>query len=81
MSIGALILVVLTILIGTYFFLPESKKPVPNFSLKPLPIPRNFAGVLKHPHFITYALTGAISMLDCTATLVVHRMFLWKFLK
>jgi DHA1 family bicyclomycin/chloramphenicol resistance-like MFS transporter len=56
-----LILVVLLILIGTYFFLPESKKPDPTFSLKPAPILRNFASVLKHPHFITYALTGAIS--------------------
>ncbi len=56
-----LILVVLLILIGTYFFLPESKQPDSNFSLKPIPILRNFAAVLKHPHFITYALTGAIS--------------------
>ncbi len=56
-----LILVVLIILAGTYFFLSESKKPDPNFSLKPAPILRNFASVLKHPHFITYALTGAVS--------------------
>jgi DHA1 family bicyclomycin/chloramphenicol resistance-like MFS transporter len=56
-----LILVVLTILACTYFFLPESKEPDPDFSLKPAPILRNFASVLKHPHFITYALTGAIS--------------------
>jgi DHA1 family bicyclomycin/chloramphenicol resistance-like MFS transporter len=56
-----LILIVLLILIGTYFFLPESKKPDPTYSLKPAPILRNFAAVLKHPHFITYALTGAIS--------------------
>lgn len=56
-----LILIVLLILAGTYFFLPESKKPDPNFSLKPAPILRNFSAVLKHPHFITYALTGAIS--------------------
>jgi MFS transporter, DHA1 family, multidrug resistance protein len=56
-----LILVVLVILAGTYFFLPESKPPDPDFSLKPAPILRNFVSVLKHPHFITYALTGAIS--------------------
>ncbi|MBD0333175.1 MAG: multidrug effflux MFS transporter, partial [Chitinophagaceae bacterium] len=56
-----LILVVLTILIGTYIVLPESKKPDPNVILKPVPILRNFATVLKHPHFLTYALTGAIS--------------------
>jgi DHA1 family bicyclomycin/chloramphenicol resistance-like MFS transporter len=56
-----LIFVVLIILIGTYFFLPESKKPDPGFSLRPPVILRNFASVLKHPHFLTYALTGAIS--------------------
>lgn len=56
-----LIVVVLVILIGAYLFLPESKKPDPEFSLKPVPILRNFAGVLRHPHFLTFALTGAIS--------------------
>jgi len=56
-----LILVVLIILVCTYYYLPESKKPDPNFSLKPGPILRNFASVLKLPHFTTYALTGAIS--------------------
>jgi DHA1 family bicyclomycin/chloramphenicol resistance-like MFS transporter len=58
---GVLIAVVLLILAGTYFFLPESRKPDPSFSLKPAPILRNFASVLKHSHFTTYALTGAIS--------------------
>lgn len=57
----ALILVVLLILAGTYFFLPESKGPNPAFSLKPAFILRNFATVLKHPHFLTYAFTGGIS--------------------
>jgi len=46
---------------GTYLYLPESKKPDPGFSLRPLPILRNFAGILKNPHFLTFALTGAIS--------------------
>jgi DHA1 family bicyclomycin/chloramphenicol resistance-like MFS transporter len=53
--------VVLVILAGTYFFLPESKKPDPNFSLKPGPIIKNFTAIIRHPHFTTYALTGAIS--------------------
>lgn len=48
-------------LAGIYFLLPESKKPDPNFSLKPVPILNNFAGVIKHPQFYTYALTAAIS--------------------
>jgi MFS transporter, DHA1 family, multidrug resistance protein len=48
-------------LAGIYFLLPESKKPDPAFSLKPAPILNNFAGVIKHPQFYTYALTAAIS--------------------
>jgi DHA1 family bicyclomycin/chloramphenicol resistance-like MFS transporter len=56
-----LIVIVSVILAGTYFYLPESKQPDPSFSLKPLPILRNFQSVLKNPHFLTFALTGAIS--------------------
>lgn len=56
-----LIVVGLIILTGIYFLLPESKKPDPNFSLKPVPIIKNFAGVIRHPQFYTYALTAAIS--------------------
>jgi MFS transporter, DHA1 family, multidrug resistance protein len=58
---AALILVILLILVGTYFFLPESKKPDPQFSLKPIPILRNFASVLRRRQFIIFAFTGAIS--------------------
>src|SRR6187549_1076213 len=56
-----LIVVVLIILAGIYFLLPESKKPDPNFSLRPTPIIKNFAGVIRHPQFYTYALTAAVS--------------------
>lgn len=56
-----LMVVALIIVIGIIFLLPESKKPDPHFSLKPAPILKNFAGVLQHPQFYTYALTGAIS--------------------
>ncbi len=56
-----LMIVDVIVLAGIYFWLPESKKPDPNFSLKPLPILNNFAGVIKHPQFYTYALTAAIS--------------------
>ncbi len=56
-----LIVVDLIILAGIYFLLPESKKPDPNFSLRPAPILKNFAGVIRHPQFYTYALTAAIS--------------------
>lgn len=56
-----LILVDIIIIAGVFFLLPESKKPDPNFSLRPTPIIRNFAGVITHPQFYTYALTAAIS--------------------
>ncbi len=56
-----LIVVALIIIVGIYFLLPESKKPDPNFSLKPRPILNNFMGVIRHPQFYTYSLTGAIA--------------------
>ncbi len=56
-----LIIVAIIILIGIYLLLPESKKPDPNFSLKPKPIIKNFASVIRHPQFYTYAFTGAIA--------------------
>lgn len=56
-----LIIVDIVIITGTFFLLPESKKPDPNFSLRPAPIIKNFAGVITHPQFYTYALTAAIS--------------------
>lgn len=56
-----LMIIGLVIITGIYFLLPESKKPDPDFSLKPLHIIKNFTGVLRHPQFYTYALTAAIS--------------------
>jgi DHA1 family bicyclomycin/chloramphenicol resistance-like MFS transporter len=56
-----LILIVAFIIVAIYFFLPESKKPDPNFSLKPKPIINNFIGVIQQPQFFTYAFTGAIA--------------------
>lgn len=41
------------------FILPESYAPDESFSLRPLPILRNFWGVLRNRQFITYSLTGA----------------------
>jgi DHA1 family bicyclomycin/chloramphenicol resistance-like MFS transporter len=51
----------LVILIAVHFYLPESKKPDTNFSLKPRPIITNYLSIIKHPQFYTYALTGAIA--------------------
>jgi MFS transporter, DHA1 family, multidrug resistance protein len=56
-----LMVMALIILIAVHFYLPESKKPDPNFSLKPRPIVTNYLNIIKHPQFYTYALTGAIA--------------------
>src|SRR6478672_3508049 len=56
-----LIIVDIIVIISAYFLLPESKKPDPNFLLRPGPILKNFSGVATHPQFYTYALTAAIS--------------------
>jgi DHA1 family bicyclomycin/chloramphenicol resistance-like MFS transporter len=55
-----LIVVDVIVLTSVYFMLPESKPPDPNFSLRAGAITRNFLGVIKHPQFYTYAITGAI---------------------
>ncbi|GAO43997.1 multidrug effflux MFS transporter [Flavihumibacter petaseus] len=57
----ALIVVVLLILAGTYFILPESKAPDPAFSLAPVPILRHFTAILKDPQFQVYAVAGSVS--------------------
>jgi DHA1 family bicyclomycin/chloramphenicol resistance-like MFS transporter len=56
-----LIIVDIVVMISAYFLLPESKKPDPDFSLRPGPILKNYSGVITHPQFYTYALTAAIS--------------------
>ena len=56
-----LIVIDVGIIAGVYFLLPESKKPDLDFSLKAGAIIKNFAGIIKHPQFYTYALTGAIA--------------------
>src|SRR5919112_860779 len=49
------------ILLSIHFYLPESRKPDPTFSLKPKPIISSFVHVAKEPQFYTYALTGSIA--------------------
>jgi DHA1 family bicyclomycin/chloramphenicol resistance-like MFS transporter len=56
-----LMIVALIIIAGIYLLLPESKKPDPDFSLRPGPIIKNFTGVIRHPQFYTYALTAALA--------------------
>jgi DHA1 family bicyclomycin/chloramphenicol resistance-like MFS transporter len=49
------------ILAAVHFILPESRKPDPDFSLKPKPIIGNFIQVFREPQFYTYAFTGAVA--------------------
>jgi DHA1 family bicyclomycin/chloramphenicol resistance-like MFS transporter len=56
-----LIIVILFILLGIYFLLPETKKPDPNFSLKPASIVKGFVAIVKEPQFAVYTFTGAVA--------------------
>jgi len=53
--------IAILILIAVIFYLPESYKPDPSFSLKPLPIINNFISVIKVPQFYTYAITTSLA--------------------
>jgi DHA1 family bicyclomycin/chloramphenicol resistance-like MFS transporter len=58
-----LILLILAMLITllTIFFLPETYPADRSFSLRPLPIIKNFISVLKEPQFVIYVLAGAFA--------------------
>ena len=49
------------ILLGVHFLLPESRKPDPTFSLRPVAIINGYMSVAKEPQFYTYCLTGSIA--------------------
>lgn len=49
------------ILLLSRFGLPHTRKPDYSISLKPKPILKGFAGVLSHPQFYTYALSGGVA--------------------
>ncbi|MEJ5961839.1 multidrug effflux MFS transporter [Pedobacter immunditicola] len=49
------------LLLASYFFLPESYKPDPEYSLKPAPMLKKFHTVLIEPQFYTYALITSLS--------------------
>jgi DHA1 family bicyclomycin/chloramphenicol resistance-like MFS transporter len=66
-----LIVVGLIIITCIWFLLPESKKPNPNFSLKPLPIIKNFVGVMRQPQ-VLYVCIGS-SYCICRAI----RLYCW----
>jgi DHA1 family bicyclomycin/chloramphenicol resistance-like MFS transporter len=52
---------VVLMLLVTAFVLPEGHEPDRTVELRPLPILRNYVGVLKEPQFMTYALAGAFA--------------------
>lgn len=56
-----LIGVIAMIVAGIYFLLPNSKKPDPNYSLKPTAIITGFVTILKHPQFLMYTFSGAVA--------------------
>jgi MFS transporter, DHA1 family, multidrug resistance protein len=58
---GVLMVVISAIICGVYFLLPESKKPDPNFSLRPIAIIGNFTNIIKNPQFGIYTFTGAVA--------------------
>ena len=58
---GMLIVVISLILVAVYFILPESKKPDPNYSLKPSSIIHSYFTIIKHPQFGIYTFTGAVA--------------------
>jgi DHA1 family bicyclomycin/chloramphenicol resistance-like MFS transporter len=49
------------VLLAVIWYLPESRKPDPSFSLKPKPIISSFYKVISNPQFFTYVFTGATS--------------------
>ena len=57
----ALLLLGVFITLLTVFFLPESHKPDPTFSLKPGPIVTNFISVARQPQFIVFALVQSLA--------------------
>ncbi len=58
---GMLIIVISIILIAVYFYLPESKKPDTEFSLRPSAITNSYFTILKNTQFAMYTFTGAIA--------------------
>src|SRR5690606_32690391 len=51
----------IAILLAARFGLPHTRKPDTTISLKPKPILKGFAAVLRNPQFATYAFSGAIA--------------------
>jgi len=53
--------IIMLIIAGIYFLLPESKKPDPNYSLKPASILKSFGSVIRNYQFAMYTFTAAVA--------------------
>jgi len=58
---AALMIVDAAVLAAVFFLLPESKKPDPTHSLKPMAVTKSFFKIIIHPQFYIYALTGSVA--------------------
>ncbi len=58
---GVLIAVIIMIIIGIYYLLPESKQPNSSFSLRPQFIIKSYVTIIKNSQFSVYTFTGAIA--------------------
>ncbi|HEV8515873.1 MAG TPA: multidrug effflux MFS transporter [Cyclobacteriaceae bacterium] len=58
---AALMIVDFAVLAAVFFLLPESKKPDPSHSLKPMAVTKSFFKIIIHPQFYVYALTGSVA--------------------
>ncbi len=56
--LGCIVAGILTL---TFCCLPEGHMPDTTISLRPKPILREYLAIIRHPHFATYALSGAFS--------------------
>lgn len=57
----ALAIIALLIIFAIWLGLPESRKPDPNYSLRPASILSNYWEVIRNPQFFTYAVSGAVA--------------------
>jgi len=53
--------IIMLIIAGIYFLLPESKKPDPNYSLKPASILKSFGSVIRNYQFAMYTFTAEVA--------------------
>jgi len=76
-----LALLAVFVLTAVHFFMPESRPPDPNISLRPRPIIKSFITVFKEPQFYTYSFTGAIAAAGLYAYIAGSPFVFMEFFK